>query len=1164
MNHQWKHKVGSIFIVSLLLVWTGCGSDDTSQQHHEEQGAVAGTVTLEGADDYSDVEVAAGEQTAVTDVDGTYRIDEIDAGGEVDVTAQIDGYLPQTQTADVEAGETTDVDFELELENQPPVIDSIVVDPDVLLPTENASITVDAHDPDETALSYDYEATNGFDVDVGEEPSQATLIAPGDFGVEAELTVTVEDEAGARDSQTVSIETRTNDDPVIESISAIPETLNPGETGTLSVVASDPDGDDTYYQWDAPEDWELVSDDEDEVEIIAPSEPGETAVVEVIVTDGLGGEATGDVEVSTSENQPPEINSIDVSPAQADPGGEIELSVDATDPEGDELSYAWSAPDGWTMENEDTAEMTLTAPESYGETAQIEITVEDIQGATATADVVVSTIENQGPQISSVTATPSQIERDGVVALEASASHPQGDELTYDWDVPDDWALVDDPAAPHSPELEAPDVAGETASVTVTVTDPNGLEAVASVVVSTLANQAPVIDALTVNPSSVIPGEMVTLDVSAYDPDGDDLTYSWTIPDGWSGSSSSEELELVAPDDYGVSDTVQVSISDGEDTTTASVTISTVNNVDPTISSLTADPQVVEPGATSALQVDASDPFGADLSYDWSVDDGDWMLSESGDEATVEAPNTPDAAVTVTVTVDDGSGGTATASTSVQTKTNQNPVIAAVNSDSPDWVERGGTAQLSADATDPDGGDLSYEWSASDGWTIDGDGADVELQAPSGNRVPGVVTLTVTDEFGGSDSEFLDVRTRDTQPDAFGFEDLVDVAPDAWIVSNAVVVEGFDGALTATCSNCEVSRNGGAFDDTNDEVESGDTIEIRVNSGDLEETVTADVQLGETESDIWSVTTTDWTGIRTFTTCSQSGRFGPEQSDCDDDYQDTTLESEVTVDEGFQTWEVPETRTYTLTAYGAGAEDTDSDDYDGSVHSSGRGAIIEADIELVEGQQIELVVGHEGTAHTDSGVYDGVGGGGASVVVDSSGEPLVIAGGGGGAGSSHGGLDGSTGTEGGAGSPECDTSPAGGNDGEGGTAGSEGGGGGGLLTDGEDSNGGGGAAFVNGAIGGEEFRNSDFGGFGGGAGGYDSGGGGGGYSGGGGGEWSDCSDRGGGAGGGGSFITDAAVDAATSDGSFEDASSANDGYNGSVADLDDYNEGQGMITIDFP
>ncbi len=1159
-----KYNFWSIFAVSLLLLWTGCGSDETGQQHHEEQGAVAGTVTLEGADDYSDVEVAVGEQTAMTDVDGAYRIDDIDAGSEIDVTAQIDGYLPQTQITDVEAGETAEVDFELELENQPPVIDSIVVDPDVLLPAEQGSIVVEAHDPDESELSYDYEATNGFEVDVADMPSEATLIAPGDFGVEAELTVTVEDEAGAQDSQTVSIETRTNDDPVIESISAIPETLSPGETGTLSVVASDPDGDDVHYQWDAPEDWELVSDDEEEVEIIAPSEPGETAVVEVIVTDGLGGEATDDVVVSTNENQPPEINSIDVSPAQAQPGGEIELSVDATDPDGDELSYAWSAPDGWTMDNDDAAEMTLTAPDSYGETAQIEIVVEDIYGATATADVVVSTIENQGPQISSLTATPSQVEREGVVALEAVASHPQGDDLTYDWDVPDNWTLVDDPAAPHSPDLEAPDAAGETASVMVTVTDPNGLEAVASVVVSTLANQAPVIESLTVDPSSVIPGEVITLNVTAFDPDGGDLTYSWSVPAGWSGSSSSDILELTAPDEYGVSDTVQVTISDGDDTTTASVTISTVNNVAPTISSLTADPQIVERGGTSTLQVEASDPFGAELSYDWSIDNDDWTLSENGDQATVEASNSLNDSALVTVTVDDGSGGTATASTSVQTMTNQNPVIAGVSSDSPDWVEQGGTAQLTADATDPDGGDLNYEWSASDGWTIDGDGADVELQAPSGNRVPGVVTVTVTDEWGGNDSAFLNVRTRDTQPDPFGFEDLVDVAPDAWIVSDAVVVDGFDGPLTATCSNCEVSRNGGAFDDTNDEVESGDTIEIRVNSGDLEETVTADIQLGETESDIWSVTTTNWTGIRTFTTCSQSGRFGPEQSDCDDDYQDTTLESEVTVDAGVQTWEVPETRTYTLTAYGAGAEDTDSDDYDGSVHSSGRGAIIEADIELVEGQQIELVVGHEGTAHTDSTAYEGVGGGGASVVVDSSGEPLVIAGGGGGAGSSHDGFDASTGTDGVAGSQQCNTSPAGGNDGEGGTAGSEGGGGGGLLTDGEDSSGGGGAAFVNGAIGGEAFRNSDFGGFGGGAGSYDSGGGGGGYSGGGGGEWSDCSDRGGGAGGGGSFITDAAVDAATSDGSFEDTSSAHDGYSGSVADLDDYNEGHGMITIDFP
>jgi PEP-CTERM motif len=163
---------------------------------------------------------------------------------------------------------------------------------------------------------------------------------------------------------------------------------------------------------------------------------------------------------------------------------------------------------------------------------------------------------------------------------------------------------------------------------------------------------------------------------------------------------------------------------------------------------------------------------------------------------------------------------------------------------------------------------------------------------------------------------------------------------------------------------------------------------------------------------------------------------------------------------GFQTWTVPATGLYNITAFGAQGGHAPSG-------SGGFGAEIGGDFSLTSGQVLSIAVGGRGG---DSGSIFGGGGGGGSFVT-LSGNALVIAGGGGGSGRLVGGSGG---------------------DGYGG-----GGGGGGFL-----GNGGGGFGFPAGLAGG--------GGSYGGSGGFGGGGGGGGYSGGGG-------DAGFGGGGGGSF-----------------------------------------------
>lgn len=250
-----------------------------------------------------------------------------------------------------------------------------------------------------------------------------------------------------------------------------------------------------------------------------------------------------------------------------------------------------------------------------------------------------------------------------------------------------------------------------------------------------------------------------------------------------------------------------------------------------------------------------------------------------------------------------------------------------------------------------------------------------------------------------------------------------------------------------------------------------------------------------------------------FTTCGATGAQGPDQAACDTAYTGTGLAGEVTVSGGIQSWTVPASGLYRVTAVGAQGTAAEP-----SV-VGGLGASLQAEFTLNAGTVLQVAVGQVGLEVSCNG-----GGGGGSFVVDPADEPLLVAGGGGGTREDvlQNGCDASLTTFGviGSGSDEtsaCTVKAV--DEGLGGIVSSSswGSGGAGFFGDGAvDGSGGTTAAlsWANGIVGGG-IGNAE-GGFGGGGGGNGScgGGGGGGYSGGDGGRV---------AGGGGSFAAAAAA-----------------------------------------
>lgn len=279
-----------------------------------------------------------------------------------------------------------------------------------------------------------------------------------------------------------------------------------------------------------------------------------------------------------------------------------------------------------------------------------------------------------------------------------------------------------------------------------------------------------------------------------------------------------------------------------------------------------------------------------------------------------------------------------------------------------------------------------------------------------------------------------------------------------------------------------------------------------------------------------------------FDTCGSTGSSGPSQTQCDSSYSGTTLGGEVNVvNPGIQEWTVPRDGTYRIRAAGASG-------------GLGDGSVIQGTFSLNQGQTIQVLVGQQPS-------YDG-GAGGTFVAQGNShtsANPLVVAGGGAGGDQSY-----QTYTDGSDSTPGQDSQNAnGGNNGYGGGSG-DGGGGGGFYGDGSDgSAGGGGSAFQNGGTG--ATNGDSIGGFGGGGAaesGGDEAGGAGGYSGGAGADDGTNNGENEIASGGGSFIDSSAISGATHTGNFDDSSTNDNGYSGSVNDLGGMNSGQGYVVIE--
>jgi len=195
----------------------------------------------------------------------------------------------------------------------------------------------------------------------------------------------------------------------------------------------------------------------------------------------------------------------------------------------------------------------------------------------------------------------------------------------------------------------------------------------------------------------------------------------------------------------------------------------------PAITSLEA-PERVLPSGTCQIVCIASDSDGDDLSYNWSASGGN--ISSSGASVNWTAPDS-EGFYDITVMVTDGRSTEVMKQVTIIVRANISPSIDNLAANA-EWVLLSGTIQVTCTASDPDGDELSYEWTATGG-DISGTGAVVNWTAPEEIGIY-FVTVVVKDGHGSSATDSLSISVATGQPPII--EDLLITADHCYLKTN--------------------------------------------------------------------------------------------------------------------------------------------------------------------------------------------------------------------------------------------------------------------------------------------------------------------------------------------------------------------------------------------
>ncbi|MBD3316819.1 MAG: PKD domain-containing protein, partial [Chitinivibrionales bacterium] len=532
--------------------------------------------------------------------------------------------------------------------------------------------------------------------------------------------------------------------------------------------SSDPDGDPLTYAW-------VFGDDTPGAEGVEVEHTyAEVGVYNASLTvgDGRGGESTEEFTVTiTMPNNDPEAN-IEISSIFGNVGDEFFFdATGSTDPDDDELTFAWDFGDGATITGPNVSHV-YQHPGLY----TVTVTADDGKGG---VDRATASIHINAPPV--FVSTPIEmVNEDESYNYTAVAEDEDNHEIIYGFATAPSGMTINPVSGEISWTPDNNDVGGH--AVTITADDQNDRITEQDFVLTVHnVNDAPMITSTAI--STVDEGGEYSYDVVAEDVDnGDVLTYSLDASpaDMSIGSTTGVITWQTGHDDIG-EHTVTVRVEDSDnafDTQTFTVTVK----------ELQWPPEIVSAPVTSAIedeqyvyQAVAEDQNAADILTFSLSDKPEGMTVDAENGLVAWTPNNDDVGIhTVTLIVNDGIDTDEQTFELVVENVNDAPVIV---STAPPAAQVGVEYGYTVLAEDVDAGDvLTFDIvSAPEGVVIDANS--------------GVLTWTPTESQTGSQSITVAVSDEDSAEDEQIFSVEVQLQPEPPVFTSNPIAEGTEDVL---------------------------------------------------------------------------------------------------------------------------------------------------------------------------------------------------------------------------------------------------------------------------------------------------------------------------------------------------------------------------------
>ncbi len=248
-------------------------------------------------------------------------------------------------------------------------------------------------------------------------------------------------------------------------------------------------------------------------------------------------------------NEAPLIDSVVASVTTVQTGESLSLTATAHDPNADDsLSLAWTATGGtfsapssattsWTAPSSTGIQtLTLIVTDSQGIAVSVSLAINVISGAPTNAELAISF--NLLPVLSQIGSSLSRLEAGQSTSVSALASDTDGDALSYQWvsSCPGTWTNATASTASFVPST-VPASPCNNCRLTVTIRDARGGQTTGSLNLCVAAPFSPErfpprFTNFHPSASSISPGQTVTLDVTALDPQASSLTFTWNATTG--------------------------------------------------------------------------------------------------------------------------------------------------------------------------------------------------------------------------------------------------------------------------------------------------------------------------------------------------------------------------------------------------------------------------------------------------------------------------------------------------------------------------------------------------------------------------------------------------------------------------------------------------------